>query len=92
MGISNHTRFNYIVTEDLGPRVRFVSVLTDAPLETGVPLNRSCGNCRVCVDTCPVKAFTGVEFNPEDSREVRFNDFACSVYRKDHPCGLCVSS
>ncbi len=81
-----------LLTDRFGPRARFVSVLTDAPLETGSPLDRPCGKCHVCVDACPVKAFTGAEFRAEEGREIRFDVFKCSEYRKDHPCGLCVSS
>jgi len=81
-----------LLTEAFGPRVRFVSVLTDAPLETGSPLDRPCGKCRVCVDSCPVNAFTGVEFRPEEGREFRFDVSKCSEYRKGHACGLCVST
>jgi epoxyqueuosine reductase QueG len=80
-----------LLTERFGPRVRFVSVLTDAPLEAGSPLDKPCGHCRACVDACPVKAFTGAEFRPEEGREVRFDVFKCSEYRREHPCGLCVS-
>ncbi len=81
-----------LLTDRFGPRVRFVSVLTDAPLETGQPLDKPCGKCRICVDACPPKAFTGVDFRPSDGREARFDVFKCSEYRKDHPCGLCVST
>ena len=81
-----------LLTERFGPRVRFVSVLTDAPLETGSLLDRPCGKCHVCIDACPVSAFTGVEFRAEEGREARFDVFKCSEYRREHPCGLCVSS
>jgi epoxyqueuosine reductase len=81
-----------LLTEQFGPRVRFVSVLTDAPLEKGSPLEQPCGKCHVCIDACPVSAFTGVEFRTEEGREARFDVFKCSEYRREHPCGLCVSS
>lgn len=81
-----------LLTDRFGPRVRLVSVLTDAPLDAGTPFDRACGKCHVCVDTCPVKAFTGVEFRADEGREVRFDVFKCSEYRREHPCGLCVSS
>lgn len=81
-----------LLTERFGPRVRFVSVLTDAPLKPGSPLDRPCGKCRVCVDACPVKAFAGVEFRADEGREVRFDAFKCSEYRREHPCGICVAS
>jgi epoxyqueuosine reductase len=81
-----------LLTDRFGPRVRFVTVLTDAPLQAGSPIDRPCGKCHVCVDACPVKAFTGTEFRVEDPRQVRFDAFKCSEYRKEHPCGVCVST
>lgn len=81
-----------LLTDRFGPRVRFVTVLTDAPLQAGSPIDKPCGKCRVCVDACPVKAFTGTEFRVEDPRQVRFDAFKCSEYRKEHPCGFCVST
>lgn len=81
-----------LLTDRFGPRVRFASVLTDAPLATGSVIDKPCGKCHVCVDACPVRAFTGEEFRSGEGREVRFNAFKCSEYRRDHPCGLCVSS
>ena len=81
-----------LVTKEFGPRMRFVSVLTDAPLPPGKPLENSCGKCHICVDTCPVGAFTGREFSPDEPRDQRFQAFKCSDFRRDHPCGLCVSS
>jgi len=87
-----------LVTPNYGPRVRFATVLTDAPLETGKPLPNGCGDCRACVDICPVKAFTGVPFNPLEPREVRFKAELCAKYIHDRvgfppgesACGLCV--
>jgi len=81
-----------LLTEQFGPRVRFVSILTDAPLRAGSPIDKPCGKCRVCVESCPVGAFTDREFNPEEGRDLRFDVFKCSEYRREHPCGLCVSS
>jgi epoxyqueuosine reductase len=81
-----------LLTDRFGPRVRFTTVLTDAPLQTGLPIDKPCGKCQVCIKACPVQAFTGKEFRSEDPRQVRFDAFKCSEYRKDHPCGLCVSS
>lgn len=81
-----------LLTDLYGPRVRFVSILTDAPFETGSLTDKPCGKCRVCVDTCPVGAFSGAEFRASESREARFDAFKCSDYRRNHACGLCVSS
>lgn len=88
-----------LVTPDHGPRVRWVNVLTDAPLEpTGSPLKPRCGECTECVDICPEHAFTGRIFSPDEPREARFDAAACDRYYKklEHEigaagvCGLCV--
>lgn len=81
-----------LVTPGFGPRVRFVTVLTDAPLTPGAIMNKKCGKCEVCITVCPVKAFKNVEFESADPVEVRFDTRACEEYRRTHACGLCVSS
>lgn len=87
-----------LITPQAGPRVRWVSVLTDAPLAaTGGPMAPRCGACRECVDACPVGAFTGEPFRPEDPREVRYDAKKCQRYfyelhqaGKPPACGMCV--
>ena len=87
-----------LVTPDHGPRVRWISVLTDAPLTpTGTPLEPRCGNCTACVDICPVHAFTGRVFSPDEPREARFDAAACDRFFKDMEkagrpaaCGMCL--
>jgi epoxyqueuosine reductase len=39
-----------------GPWLLVGSVVTDAPLEAGVPMKRACGKCRACLDACPTGA------------------------------------
>jgi epoxyqueuosine reductase len=80
-----------LVTPDSGPRVRFVTVLTDAPLTPGKPIDKKCGKCQVCVTSCPVRAFKGREFRPEEPVEMRFDVKTCAEYRHTHPCGICVA-
>jgi len=45
-----------IVTEDFGPRVRLVTVLTDMPLTPDGPIKNRCGECANCTEACPVGA------------------------------------
>ncbi len=80
------------ISPDFGPRIRLVTVLTDALLPPGIPLKKRCGRCKACVVSCPVQAFKGIEFQAEDPVEVRFDTRACETYRRTHPCGLCVST
>ena len=87
-----------LVTPDHGPRVRWIAVLTDAPLTpTGTPMEQRCGNCTACVDICPVQAFTGRPFDENEPREARFDAGACDRYFKELEvgggpvvCGLCL--
>jgi epoxyqueuosine reductase QueG len=88
-----------LVTPEVGPRVRWATILTDAPLEAGRPLDERCGDCRACVDACPVGAFSGRPFVPTERREMRFDVHKCRAYVRRHRkdpgeeisvCGMCV--
>jgi epoxyqueuosine reductase QueG len=87
-----------LVTPDHGPRVRWVTILTDAPLEpTGSPMEPRCGACTACVDICPQHAFAGRMFYQDEPRESRFDAAACDRYFKAMEkekgvavCGLCL--
>nr|WP_319540762.1 4Fe-4S double cluster binding domain-containing protein [uncultured Methanospirillum sp.] len=87
-----------LITRSAGPRVRWGSILTNAPLvPTGSPMKERCGSCQECVDACPVHAFTGESFREEDPRETRFDAGKCDRYfaslreqGKEAVCGMCV--
>lgn len=84
-----------LITPESGPRVRWATVLTDAPLEvTGEPLPVQCGDCTECVDICPIDAFTGEPFHENEPREIRYDARKCEEYLGHDDewtvCGLCV--
>ena len=87
-----------LVTPDHGPRVRWVSILTDAPLRpTGSAMESQCGDCTGCIDICPQNALTGRPFYRDESREARFDAAACDQYFREMEekksvsvCGLCL--
>lgn len=88
-----------LITPDMGPRARWATVLTDAPLEaTGPSLGEGCGDCRKCVDICPVKALTGQPFRAGEPRDVRIDASKCDRYfakmrekeAETAVCGLCL--
>jgi len=87
-----------LVTPEVGPRVRWGTILTDAPLKvTNIPIEERCGDCHECVDICPVKAFTGEPFREKDLREIRYNAHKCDEYLSKLKqtsalgvCGMCL--
>jgi len=88
-----------LITPENGPRVRWTTILTNAPLTPNtIPLKNQCEDCRECVDICPVKAFTGSNFNRNEDREIRYDARKCEIYLNNLEkqgklpvCGLCIS-
>jgi len=87
-----------LINPDYGPRVRWVTVLTNYKLPTkNERLNSRCGTCNLCVINCPPKAFKNVEFDENEPRDSRYNAELCKEYfdklekqGKSRLCGLCV--
>jgi len=88
-----------LITPEYGPRVRLVSVLTDAPLEVSLPISESrCGQCSLCVEACPAKALTGKSWQEETKREELVDVGLCREVTQRNKikfgepiCGICVS-
>ncbi|KYC45916.1 MAG: Epoxyqueuosine reductase [Candidatus Methanofastidiosum methylothiophilum] len=89
-----------LITKEYGPRIRFASILTDAPLETGAPLENKCGECQKCVDKCIVGALNNVIFkeypkNRETSLDIDKCVSKLQEFSKDPDvgvmvCGICL--
>ncbi|MCE5297136.1 MAG: 4Fe-4S dicluster domain-containing protein [Euryarchaeota archaeon] len=87
-----------LVTPERGPRMRFATVLTNAPLKSsGRPMDPRCGDCMSCVNACPVSAFTGRNYVDGEPREARFDAYKCDRYLmqmetqgKIRMCGVCL--
>ena len=84
-----------LINPEVGPRIRWVTILTDAPLDaTGEAMDNHCGNCTKCIDICPVHAFTEVDTDDLSNRDIRFDAHKCYDYLnsddKAPTCGLCV--
>jgi epoxyqueuosine reductase len=90
-----------LVTRQFGSALRLTTVLTDAPLSVGSPVNESwCGRCTECVDACPTQAPTGRDWRVGLPRESLYDAFACQKTARELSlkmlgtpvtiCGLCV--
>jgi epoxyqueuosine reductase len=85
-----------LVRPDVGPRLRLVTVLTNAPLAAGAPVEGRCGTCTACVEACPAGALRG---GSEDGGQGnRVDAEACDRHlakaRDRHGirvCGLCLA-
>ncbi|MCK5282249.1 MAG: epoxyqueuosine reductase [Nanoarchaeota archaeon] len=88
-----------LVTRSYGPRIRLVTVLTNAPLKFNKPMDKSkCGNCQVCVEKCPANSSKNTNWKPGMKREEIFDPYACEkmtqILGKKFNfgmCGICVS-
>lgn len=91
-----------LITREYGPAIRLGTVLTDAPLETGYPVDNSyCGHCTDCVDRCPARAITGENWQKGSERQSIYDAHACCAMakslagQKDIPvtiCGICINA
>lgn len=81
-----------------GPRVRWTTVLTDAPFEENrTIMENRCGGCNQCVKACPAQALKGRNFMDGESRDLRFEFAKCEAYfeelrkaEKLAVCGMCL--
>ena len=69
-----------IITPEYGPRIYVTSIITDASLPAGSPMEGDlCGKCRLCVESCPIGAIDGEGWK---------NPFACASYGC---CSTCIA-
>jgi len=91
-----------LVTRMFGSAVRITTVLTDARLPAGEPMEKHfCGKCTLCVDACPGHAPSGKNWQIDSHRDDFFNAFACQEAERElvtkraevlKPiCGICIA-
>lgn len=91
-----------LVTEQYGSAVRLSSLVADAPLPVDTPVNDSkCGQCTVCIRSCPARSLTGVLWNTDIDWEELFHKEECKKMQiqrmkeatgiETDLCGLCFA-
>jgi len=55
-GVGWYGKNGIIITERFGSWVVLGEIITELELETDEPLQRDCGDCTICIDSCPTKA------------------------------------
>lgn len=91
-----------LINPTFGPRLRLASILTTMPLKSGNLIKNECGECDVCVRTCPTHAIKPVKLAGEEwVREAVFDPDVCYrrliKFREDPRygvsiCGVCVKA
>ncbi len=85
------------LSERYGSKVRLATVLTEAPLQSELPvIENGCGKCELCKNACPAGAIYGQL--PTTDGERNFDAEKCSRYMKEHfqdvgrgsVCGVCI--
>ena len=68
-----------LITPAFGPRIRLSACLTEADLESTLPveLDLACESCSICLESCPAGALA----KPRSGEQYHINKFACSAYR-----------
>ena len=89
-----------LVTEEFGSALRLSSIITDAPLKTGVPFNESeCAECNCCTDACIAKAIKGINWDISKDRDIFFDASTCRTVARERAakigldgtfCGKCI--
>jgi epoxyqueuosine reductase len=91
-----------LITKEYGPAIRLATVLTDAPLDAGTPVDDSqCGHCTKCVDRCPANAIVGENWRKGLDRQSIYDAHACCAMAKSLAgqkgipvtiCGICINA
>ncbi len=93
-GIGPIGKNNLLITKTFGSQVRLRSLVTDAELSYGVPIQESeyCKDCNICVNSCPAGALEGGKYN---------KDLCCNYCLKNLKplskntviwCNICIES
>ena len=90
-----------VVSPEFGPRLRLVTILTNADLDPDTPLKNRCGKCNQCKDHCPAGAILGANTDSHYATRSEAIDLNRCVYQvrdvfgklpNTAPliCGICI--
>lgn len=83
---------NVVLTKEYGPRVRFASLVTDAPLPPDEPIKEDlCISCMECVRMCPSNAIGGGPYPDDIMDKNACTEYTAGLAKKGvSPCGMCI--
>lgn len=92
-------RNGLLINPVFGPRLTLATVLTDAPLKPGNPVESCrCGECSLCMELCPSEAITGRQWSRRNPYVELISQKRCDHHKRrikaltgKPNCGLCRS-
>jgi epoxyqueuosine reductase len=93
-----------LITKKFGPRLRLASILLrDRVIPESRPIDASlCGNCNICVESCPAEAANGKSWDITIAREQFYDAWKCrnqcaefgrtKLSMDARVCGICVAA
>jgi len=92
-GLGNRGLNNLLVTPEYGSAVRFVTILTDMPFETGTPVDEGCDFCGDCINVCPAAAIgSQIDDFCLEKCSAKLDEFSKIPFISQHICGVCISA
>ena len=82
-----------LITKEFGPRIRLVSVLTDAPIEPDQKCEKElCIHCKKCLKLCPAGCFTENGSGLYHMDKDKCTSYHIDLVKQHHwPCGYCAT-
>lgn len=85
---------NLLTTKEFGPRLTWVTILTDADLSEYVKdeMKSLCGDCVMCVNACPSNAIEDLDDPKKSYDPVKCGEYIMGRRDEGHPmaCGMCL--
>jgi len=92
-GLGVFGKSGLLLSPKFGPRMRLVSVITEAPLTANGPLALDlCGDCEKCLRACPPKALKGSGLVDKVACNARHIEIGSELQLADWEqiCGVCI--
>ena len=92
-GVGTFGDSHNLITKEFGPRVRLVSVITDAPIEPDSKYEKNlCIHCKKCLTLCPAKCYTEDGDNLYTMDKDKCTEYHIELVNQHHwPCGHCAT-
>jgi epoxyqueuosine reductase QueG len=87
-GVGWRGKHELIVSPLYGPAIRLASIVAADPISRTPPASQSCGDCRACLDACPILAN---KKNLANYRE-QCRSYLAYLALEDEVCGKCIKA